>query len=628
MAEDKVEPREINWRQLLPWTAIFQGFRVALDLNKLLLAGLGIILMAFAWWFLSLVFFAMDSKPPQWPSRYLTDYQGKDPWAHFKSDREAWNLLHEAAGPDDSAEKYEPEDLASSAEELRILKVAVDAVAARASKGKSLHEVRADARAGLLTVEVFNEKGDKEEKKVPDETIEKAWQLRNNPAKPAGRMRTWPFFEKRGSNPYLLVTGQAGKVAEDGTLRTVPWDKGHFVEWLATEEAPVVLEPLIKLLRPVVYFFNPHASAGARFYFLLVMIATIAIWGWIGGAITRIAVVQVARQEKIGVREALSFAKKRYLSYISAPLFPLVFVAVIVLGMIIFGVFHMIPILGEIIDSGLWCLMLLAGLGIIVALIGLVGWPLMSATVSAEGTDSWEAVSRSYSYVFGAVWHYLFYGAIAVVYGAVLIFFVGFVGSATVYFAKWGVEQTPFIQTANRDPSFLFAYAPTSFEWRTLLLQGAKVDNQLIVEDGQIKENAWKKFVGRDSEYEGRDRMTWYNQVAAFMVMLWLFLFFLLILGFGYSYFWSASTIVYLLMRRKVDDTEIDEVYLEEEDQESPYSAGATFTPPKPAAPAPAAGNVTMVEAPTLRTAPQEQPAPPPPAASGDGNPPQSGNPS
>jgi hypothetical protein len=227
------------------------------------------------------------------------------------------------------------------------------------------------------------------------------------------------------------------------------------------------------------------------------------------------------------------------------------------------------------------------------------------------------------------VWHYIFYGAIAVVYGAILIFFVGFIGSATVYFAKWGVEQTPGIQLANRDPSFLFVWAPTSFEWRELLIQGYKVEGEDVWKNGKPTD-AYQKLMNRKdvTEENKRQQMSWHNYIGAFLVMVWLWVIFLLVLGFGYSYFWSASSIVYLLMRRKVDDTEIDEVYLEEEDQESPYSAGATFSPPKAAAPAPAGGNVTMVEAPTLRTAPQEQPAPPPPGATGDGNPPASSGPS
>src|SRR5262245_24094820 len=102
MADDKVEPREINWRQLLPWTALFQGFRVALDPNKLLLAALGIIAMAAVWWVLAAIFYASSEKPV-WGGTYNTRPDG---FARFKSDRQAWNLLHEAAG--NKEEKYEP----------------------------------------------------------------------------------------------------------------------------------------------------------------------------------------------------------------------------------------------------------------------------------------------------------------------------------------------------------------------------------------------------------------------------------------------------------------------------------------------------------------------------------------
>src|SRR5262249_25491258 len=164
--------------------------------------------------------------------------------------------------------------------------------------------------------------------------------------------------------------------------------------------------------------------------------------------------------------------------------------------------------------------------------------------------------------------------------------------------------------------SFLFVWAPTSYEWRELLLKGYKVEGEEVWKNGRPTE-AYEKLMNDrpvSKEENKREQMHWYNYIGAALVMLWLYLFFLLILGFGYSYFWSASTIVYLLMRRKVDDTEIDEVYLEEEDQESPYSAGATFTPPKPESPAPAAAHVTMVESPTLRTPPKEEGTPQPPA--------------
>jgi hypothetical protein len=625
MAEDKTEPREINWRQLLPWTAIFQGFRVALDPNKLVLAALGILAMAVSWWVLAAIFFSAYSKP-NWP-----DATWKNDWTKFKESRDDWNLMVKAAAPADYKELEQPEDLADNELELYILRPARDLVDREAAAGRRLEDIKGEARIGKLKVAIETPDGQKIEHTLTEEQAGKAWQLVHSKPKPTGYLRTWPWYEDRGSNPYMLVTGQAGVTAEDGTRRTVPWVKGQFVEWLITEQVPVLLEPLVKMLRPVIYFFNPHAGWLTRFYFLLVMIVTVAIWGLVGGAITRIAAVQVARQEKIGAREAFRFAVKRYLSFISAPLFPLILVAFIVLAMIIFGIFFLIPILGDVVGGLLWFLMILAGLGIMVVLVGLVGWPLMAATISTEGTDSWEAVSRSYSYVYGAPWHYIFYGTLALLYGAVLVFFVGFIGSGMVRFAKFGVEQTPFIHAADRDPSFLFVYAPTSYDWRPLLLEGATVNKQPVVVNGEIKQRAYDQYVGRDPAYDGPDRLKWWNHIGASIVMLWLWLMFLLVLGFGYSYFWTASTIVYLLLRRKVDDTEMDEVYLEEEDQEGPYSTGAPFAPPKPASPAPAPANVTMLEAPTLRTPPKEeknatalQESPPvaPPAQSSDGNPP------
>jgi hypothetical protein len=626
MTDDKVEPREINWRHLLPWTAIFQGFRVALDLNKLFLAAVGILLMAIAWLVLAWIF---NYSKPQW-GEYSTYSDG---WARFKAARQAWNLMHESAGDPDSKEVVEPEDLADTLREVDLIKYAKPVVAKKSAEGMKLEDIRAEARAGRLTAPGYTDKGEKDDNiAINEEVATKAWLLRDPPLKPAGRMRTLPWFENRGSNPYLLVTGRAGVVTEEGTQRIVPWEKGHFVEWLGTEQAPALLEPLAKMLRPLVYFFSPRAGALARIYFLLVLLVTVAIWGVIGGAITRIAAVQIARQEKIGAREALTFTLKRYLSLISAPIFPLIFIAVVVVAMILFGVLLMIPILGEFLGGLLWPLMILAGLGIAVLLVGLVGWPMMAATISTEGTDSWEAVSRSYSYVFGKPWHYVFYSAIALLYGALLIFFVGFMGSAMVYFAKWGVNQA---QIPSRDPTYMFIWAPTSYEWRDLLLQGYRVEGEEVWKNGHATD-AYDKLINRKpvvDEANKWQQMSKWNYIGTFLVSIWLYLIFLLILGFGYSYFWTASTIVYLLMRRKVDDTELDEVYLEEEDQESPYSAGAPFTPPaKPPAPAaaPVASNVTMVEAPTLRTPPPAEPVAPPPAAAptGDGNAPPDGAPS
>src|SRR5262245_23028720 len=68
MAEEKVEAREPSWSHLLPWTTLFRGFQITLDLNKLLLASAGIVLTAFVWWLLSIIFAAGEKNlAPDWP---------------------------------------------------------------------------------------------------------------------------------------------------------------------------------------------------------------------------------------------------------------------------------------------------------------------------------------------------------------------------------------------------------------------------------------------------------------------------------------------------------------------------------------------------------------------------------
>jgi hypothetical protein len=295
--------------------------------------------------------------------------------------------------------------------------------------------------------------------------------------------------------------------------------------------------------------------------------------------------------------EAIRFTLARWLSFFSAPLIPLLIVLGFTLILAIFGLFHLIPGFGDIVVDGLfWFIPLGVALCMTIVLIGLVGWPMMYATISTEGSDSFDALSRSYSYVFQSPWNYLWYGVVAVAYGMVLVFFVGLVGSMTVYLAKWGVSKAAIV-SSQRDPSFLFVYAPESFGWRDLLLQGSQA-----VVNGVLDPPAYQRYVGS---------FKWYNHTGAYLVAAWLWLFFLLILGFGYSYFWSASTIIYLLMRRKVDDTDMNEVYLEEEELETPYAPIPSDPVTTPARTGP---SLQMVDAPGLKTSPPPEPPPVPPA--------------
>jgi hypothetical protein len=556
MVEDRFESREFNIRQALPWTQLFRGFGVALDHKKMLLAAVGILGMAFGWWLLAAVSYSMRTAP-DWRSGKFAK------WEEFQEARGQWNLFYEAAGPD--PETYDASDLANSVEEFE----ALDSARAELRKGKAPAEVR-----GAIL---------QEHPKLDPKALTV---ILDGRIKPYGRLRTWPWFEDRGPNPYLLLTGKSGHVDTAGNTRYVPWNRGEFFDWFLSDEIPVLIEPLVKLLRPVLYLLHPHAGFLDRFYFLLVVAWTVVTWAIFGGAITRIATLEVARNDKIGFMEALRYTIKRWQSYVFASSLPLLGIAACVIVLMLFGILSLVPVLAEFWDGILWGVVLGIAFVMTIVVIGLVGWPMIHATLSAEGSDSYDALSRCYSYVLQRPWDYIWYAVVSLVYGAAVIFFVGFFGSLMVYLGKWGVSQTPLTDYFNRDPSYMFVYTPTSYGWRDLLLEGTPV-----VKKGDI---VTQELI---DEYK-HDHFRAWNYVGAGLVTLWLWALFLLMIGFGYSYFWSASTIIYLLMRRKVDDTDLDEVYLEDEEEES-------FTAPvAPSAPQPVSSGtpLQMVEAPTLRS--------------------------
>src|SRR5262249_11335766 len=153
-------------------------------------------------------------------------------------------------------------------------------------------------------------------------------------------------------------------------------------------------------------------------------------------------------------------------------------------------------------------------------LIGLVGWPMIHATLGAEGSDAFDALSRSYSYVLQRPWSYVWNVFVALIYGAVVVFFVGLMASLAVYLGKWGVSNTPFTEYFNRDPSYMFVYAPSSFGWRDLLLQGSPVvGNSDVVRQVDINNYlSSKSFHG-------------WNHIGPFLIAIWLHVLLLMVIG-------------------------------------------------------------------------------------------------
>jgi hypothetical protein len=245
------------------------------------------------------------------------------------------------------------------------------------------------------------------------------------------------------------------------------------------------------------------------------------VWSFVGGAITRIAVVQIGREERIGLKEAYCFVRGKFVSYLMSPLF--VLVACAVLSLPILGISALLNFnIGVVLAGVLWVLVVIAGIAIAVLLTGLFfGWPLMWPTISAEESgDVYEATSRSFAYTFQAPLQYFGY---ALIVCAIWIPGVVIVQSFAVL-----VEQVVFtVAGISGGP--------------------AMQDVQQFIETGATSEESSAYVLGANII----GSIHWIGHVVAD--------------AFCISFFFCSSAGVYLLLRRFVDQTEIDEVFVVDE---------------------------------------------------------------
>jgi hypothetical protein len=327
--------------------------------------------------------------------------------------------------------------------------------------------------------------------------------------------------------------------------------------WFGDEVRPGVFNYIWRFLArgPGILFAN-HPLFALLFsaWFLLV-------WSLFGGAIARIAAVHVARDEKISVRQALRFSISKVLSFLFAPLIPLLIILVI--GVIVSAVgwvlLH-IPVVGPVLMGLVFFLALLAGFIMTLVALGTIGgFNLMFPTVAVEGSDSFDAISRSFSYVFARPWRMLFYTVVAIAYGALTYLFVRlfiFVMLAmTHFFVGWWLPDSG---------------EPAKY-WK------GTGDTSAVI---------WPRPTWSDLTYDvNYAGLKTSHGIAAGEISFWVYLTIGLLGAFAISFYFSANTIVYYLMRREVDATELDDVYVEETEDE--------FGEPSPAATAPAAAGAT-----------------------------------
>ena len=232
------------------------------------------------------------------------------------------------------------------------------------------------------------------------------WKTLDALAGPGGRLSTLPWYEYRGPNPYFFLTALAG--GEPAELRKT------FGEFLSGT-LPVLVEPLVKLLVPVVKLLDPDATPLTRLYLFLCLLWSVVTWAFFGGVITRLAAVNFTGKTRTSAGEAITYVATRYKDYVLTPLVPVAVIGVVTLVMMAFAFVALIPLVGDVVLYGLGLpLVVLGGAVMVVLLVGLVGYPLMYTTLSVDGTDTFDALSRTYNYVFQAPWNFLWYSLVAI----------------------------------------------------------------------------------------------------------------------------------------------------------------------------------------------------------------------
>jgi hypothetical protein len=280
--------------------------------------------------------------------------------------------------------------------------------------------------------------------------------------------------------------------------------------------------PWAQLTRPLWAVFSRDATYVDLACLLLCGLSSLAIWAFFGGAITRIVAVQLAVDERISWGAAFRHACKKWPAYFAAPLFPLIGVALAAIPVWLIA-WLLRADLGIFVAAFLWPLLLGMGLIMTLLLLGLIfGWPLMWSTISTEGTDSFDALSRSYAYVFQRPVHYLFFAVVASVFGWLGWLLVKNFAAGVVWLTYWAA-----------------GWSGTTEQIDAIMSTPPKLDG-----------------IG----YAG-----------ALIIRFWAGCVKLLAVGFVYGYFWTAISAIYYLLRRSVDATEMDEVFLDADQSEQTY---------------------------------------------------------
>lgn len=384
---------------------------------------------------------------------------------------------------------------------------------------------------------------------------------------PGGIMGRWPRGETTELDAYLrsqaelqtLLDSPRTDTARTGVFRTL-WEfadtelqttTASLTAFDVRQFVSSLVNSILRGGRAVAWAFTYHTVYSVLFF--AVVLATLSL---AGGAICRIAAIEFARDGKTRIGRAWRFARRRFISLIGAPIGPVVIACLLGLPIVVLGLLGNIPYAGELLTGLLLPLALILAPFVVVILIGAAGgFSLLFPVIAYEDSDSFDAISRCVSSVYAKPWRLAFYTLTAAIYGAACYLFVRFFTFALL-------SLTYALLQAGLDDAKLQAIWPQPTF--AALLGGSAVVPKI-----------------------------WSLGAAAVLIRIWVLAAAGLMIAFLISFYFTASTIIYALMRNRVDGTGLDEVY------EAPEQETSAIEPTGMSAPDAATTHVARSTIPT-----------------------------
>jgi hypothetical protein len=249
---------------------------------------------------------------------------------------------------------------------------------------------------------------------------------------------------------------------------------------------------------------------------------------FVGGAISRCAALEFSKAERPGLFEAAGYAARNYRSFLTAPLLPLGLVGVFAFVVILLGMVAAIPRIGELLMVLLFGFVLFFGFLVMLMVLGTAaGGLLLFPSIAYEKTTGADSIGRAFNYVLHCPTWMFYYVFVSGVFGT-------------------------FFYLVLRLLMFLAIRLTYS-----LLLAG-----MAIVKQAPKLERIWPEPELLSFLTTPSASAVWSESASSFVIYLFMLGIVGILLSYIVSYFFSSATVIYALMRKKIDKIETEQIFV------------------------------------------------------------------